>query len=424
MFTTFVDEKNGGTVKAWKDGVEFDEKTTHQLLQTASLPFVYKWVAAMPDAHFGSGSTVGTVLPTLGAVVPAAVGVDIGCGMCAYRLPFKRQQFVGKEQTIYDLINKRVPSGRTNNGGPGDRGAWHNIPQHIQDVWDRSFAEGYAAIQRDDNGAIARNSVNQLGTLGTGNHFIELAQEIAFEGFDNGQVWIVLHSGSRGLGNKIGSYFTNVAKELCEKWFVKVPNPELAYLVQDTREFQAYRRAVEFAQNYAFVNRSIMMRAVQDAVYEVLSQDAPPDIFDPIYNEINCHHNYIAWERHFGQNVMITRKGAVRADKGDLGIIPGSMGAATYIVKGLGNQDSFRSCSHGAGRRMSRTAAVREIGILEHAHSTDGVYCDKSEGTLDESPRAYKDIDAVMAAQTDLVEPIYKLKQFINVKGISDNRRR
>lgn len=414
-----------GITKAWKHGVEFDEKTIDQLMKTASLPFVYKWIAAMPDAHFGNGSTVGTVLPTIGAVVPAAVGVDIGCGMCAYQLPFTRQQFIGYEQTIYEAINKKVPSGRTNNGGPGDRGAWHNIPEEIQKIWDDQFSSEYHKIIMDDPGACAKNTVNQLGTLGTGNHFIELAQEI--DGSikdleDNGRVWIVLHSGSRGLGNKIGSHFTNAAKELCAKWFVKLPDPDLAFLPVDTREFQAYRRAVQFAQNYAFFNRTIMMSAVMTAVYENLPFPVLEYPYEP--HKINCHHNYISWERHFGQNVMITRKGAVKADKDDLGIIPGSMGAATYIVRGLGNQDSFHSCSHGAGRRMSRTAAVKNVNLLDHQNATFGVFCDKSEGTLDETPSAYKNIDAVMAAQTDLVEPIYKLKQFINVKGISDNRRR
>jgi tRNA-splicing ligase RtcB (3'-phosphate/5'-hydroxy nucleic acid ligase) len=246
-----------------------------------------------------------------------------------------------------------------------------------------------------------------LGTLGTGNHFIELAQN------EDGKVFLILHSGSRGLGNKIGTYFTRIAQNLCDKFFVTLPHRDLAYIPEYTFEFERYRKAVQFAQRFAWENRL----AMRDAVCATLAAL-------PVGEPVHCHHNYISWERHFGKNVMITRKGAVRADAGSLGIIPGSMGARTYIVEGLGNQESFHSCSHGAGRKMSRTQAEKVFTAADLAAATEGVECDKSEGVLDEAPGAYKSIEDVMAAQTDLVKPLFALKQFVCVKGIGDKRKR
>lgn len=399
-----IDAGGGRIIKAWNKGVPFEDAAIEQLKNTAKLPFIRHYMAAMPDCHFGIGATIGTVLPTKGAVVPAAVGVDIGCGMMAVRTGFKRTEMAGKEAALRAAIEAAVPCGRTNNGGPGDRGAWGTVPEYVQSIWDKDFWDHYEALCAVNPGMRAKNTSNQLGTLGTGNHFIELSED------EDGYVWIVLHSGSRGVGNKIGSYFTDVAKTLCAKWFIDLPDKDLAYLPEHTNEFRYYGEAVQLAQNFAWQNREVMLLNIKDAVYSIMGQAL---VAEPIH----CHHNYIAWERHFGENIMVTRKGAVRAQRGDMGIIPGSMGARTYIVKGLGSRESFCTCSHGAGRAMGRREAERRFTLEDHARATEGVECDKSAGVLDETPRAYKDIEAVMAAQSDLVEPVHVLKQFVCVKG-------
>ena len=398
---------NGHIIKAWKRGVPFEDAAIEQLKKTASLPFVFKHVAAMPDCHLGVGATIGTVLPTKGACVPAAVGVDLGCGMLAERTSLKLADLShislpGLRMAIEDA----VPCGRTNNGGPGDRGAWGNVPVEIYDLWHAAFYCEYEQLCEKHPGMRARNTVSQLGTLGTGNHFIELSTD------EEGFVWIVLHSGSRGLGNKVGTYFTDVAKKLCAKWFITLPDPDLAYLPEDSEEFHDYKQAVTLAQRFAWQNRLFM----RNAIHTVLTRTGL------VYNQqllVHCHHNYISWERHFGENIMVTRKGAVRVENGQLGIIPGSMGARTYIVEGLGNRESFCTCSHGAGRAMGRRQAQRTFTVVEHAAATVGVECDKTADTLDETPAAYKNIEAVMTAQADIVKPVYVLKQFLNVKGKS-----
>lgn len=399
-----IDAGNGRFIKAWRKGVKFEDKAIEQLKNTAQLPFIFKWIGAMPDTHWGMGSTVGTVLPTRGAIVPAAVGVDIGCGMMAIRTSLTREG-LGDLAVVRKRIEAAVPHGRTNNGAPGDRGAWGTVPEDIEFLWNSNFHIRYEQLCAKHPGARAKNTSVHLGTLGTGNHFIELAED------EDKRVWIVLHSGSRGMGNKIGSYFTNVAKELCAKWFIKLPDPDLAYLPQNTEEFNDYKNAVTLAQEFAWENRSAMMNNIVEAI--------GPEAVGPVKNmeQIQCHHNYISWENHFGENIIVTRKGAVRARRGDMGIIPGSMGARTYIVRGLGNPDSFHTCSHGAGRAMSRTQATKQFTLEDHAKATEGVECLKDESVLDETPGAYKDIEAVMAAQSDLVEPVYRLKQFICVKG-------
>ena len=402
-----IDAGEGRTVRAWKRGVPFDDNTIEQLKMAARLPFVRPYVAAMPDAHLGTGSTIGTVMPTVGAICPAAVGVDIGCGMYAQKLAVTRYSL--EREGLADLrrsIEKAVPHGRTNGGARGDRGAWFNIPEFVQQMWDDGFADEYKTITDADPGAEAKNTVSHLGTLGTGNHFIELAED------EDGHVWLVLHSGSRGLGNKIGSYFTKLAQTACDDAGVELPHRDLAYLLTSSSEFARYKKAVQFAQRFAWMNRIMMKNQILKSI-----------AVDPIEEPVHCHHNYISWETHEGRDLMITRKGAVKAGLGDLGIIPGSMGAKTYIVRGLGNPDSFCSCSHGAGRKMSRTAAEKFFTVEQHQAATAGVECDKTAGTLDETPGCYKDIDAVMAAQSDLVEPVHVLKQFLNVKGIGDKRR-
>lgn len=404
-----IDAGNGRFIKAWRRGVKFEDKAIEQLKNTAQLPFIFRHISAMPDTHWGMGSTVGTVLPTKGAVVPAAVGVDIGCGMAAVHINVRRED-LGDLHEVRLAIEKAVPAGRTNNGGVGDRGAWHDIPKSIMDIWESKFKLRYDDLVAHHPGAKAHNTVNQLGTLGTGNHFIELAED------ENSGVWIVLHSGSRGMGNKIGQYFTNVAKAMCEAMFIKLPDPDLAYLPESSQEFKDYRNAVTLAQDFALENREIMLQSILNALTDYLNKV----IIER--EKVQCHHNYISWENHYGENVIVTRKGAVRARLGDLGIIPGSMGTATYLVKGLGNPDSFHTCSHGAGRAMSRTQAERVFTVEDHIKATEGVECLKDASVLDETPGAYKDIDAVMAAQSDLVEVVHTLKQFVNVKGTSDKR--
>lgn len=404
-----INAPNGRFIKAWRKGVKFEDKAIEQLQNTSQLPFIYKYIAAMPDTHWGMGSTVGTVLPTRGAVVPAAVGVDIGCGMLATKLDIVKAD-LGDLHALRLKIEKAVPAGRTNNGARGDRGAWFNVPTDILAVWGAEFEERYAVITEKHPGARSKNTVSQLGTLGTGNHFIELTED------EQGAVWLVLHSGSRGLGNKIGSYFTEVAQKLNEKFFISLPDPNLAYLPEGTQEYKDYLEAVTFAQDFALKNREIMGGRVLNAISDHAGAPVQTGMI------INSHHNYVAKENHFGENVLITRKGAVRARIGDLGIIPGSMGTRTYIVEGLGNPDSFHTCSHGAGRAMSRTQAVKQFTVEDHIKATEGVECLKDKSVLDETPAAYKDVEAVMAAQSDLVKPIVRLKQFLNVKGTSDSR--
>lgn len=394
-------------VKMWTDGVPVEPDAEAQVLQVANLPFIYRHVAVMPDVHVGAGSTVGCVIPTVGAVVPAAVGVDIGCGMCAVPTDIRTEHILENRPELRKAIENAVPMGRSDNGGRQDIGAWQGvIPDRVAEIWDGELSQGYLDIGDADFRAISRNSVNHLGTLGTGNHFIELS------GDEDGFLWVVLHSGSRGPGNRIGSHYTRVAKDLCEKWFVDLPAPDLAYLPEHTDEFRKYRFAVKWAQQFAAANRLLMLRNVMD----VLGEHYPNTSFGEV---INCHHNYIAWERHFGLNVMVTRKGAVRAQAGDLGFIPGSMGARSYVVRGLGNRESFCSCSHGAGRVMSRTQAKKTFTIEDHIRDTEGVECLKDRSVIDETPRAYKDIDKVMAAQADLVEPVHTLKQVLCCKGVS-----
>jgi tRNA-splicing ligase RtcB len=413
---TVIDAGYGRFIKAWMDGVKFEEKAIEQLKNTAQMPFIFKYVAAMPDTHWGMGSTVGTVLPTKGAVIPAAVGVDIGCGMMALKLSLKKAD-LGDLHSVRLAIEKAVPAGRTNNGAKGDRGAWFNVPAHIEDAWATEFSVRYLDLVAKHPGAQAKNTYSQLGTLGTGNHFIELSED------EEGAVWIVLHSGSRGMGNKIGQYFTNLAKAKCAEYFVNLPDQDLAYLPQFTEEFADYKAAVQLAQDFALKNRRLMA----DAILETIADHMDTKTIGPyasweVLETINCHHNYISWENHFGENIIVTRKGAVRARLGDAGIIPGSMGAKTYIVRGLGNPDSFCTCSHGAGRAMSRTQAVKQFTVEDHIKATEGVECLKDKSVLDETPAAYKDIDAVMAAQSDLVEIVHTLKQFVNVKGTSDSQ--
>jgi tRNA-splicing ligase RtcB len=400
-------ETPGAPIKAWVKGVPFDDKAREQLVNSARLPFVFRWVAAMPDVHWGLGATVGSVIPTKGAIVPAAVGVDIGCGMAALRTTLLASDLPGNLEGVRAAIEAAVPHGRTNNGRRGDRGAWGVPPPPAQGAWS-ALRPGYQAIlEKHPKLSRADEPDLHLGTLGTGNHFIEVCLDEA------DRVWFLLHSGSRGVGNRIGTYFIERAKAEIEKAGVSLPDRDLAYLREGTKGFDDYVQAVGWAQDYARTNRQLMLAAVVAAVR------GAPGIrpFELTDEAVNCHHNYVAREVHFGESVLVTRKGAVRAGRGELGIIPGSMGARSYIVRGLGNPESFESCSHGAGRAFSRNEAKRRFSLADHARATEGICCRKDADVIDETPAAYKPIDAVMEAQKDLVEPVHTLRQVVCVKG-------
>jgi len=402
-----METENGVPVKAWTKGVQVEEEARKQLANAARLPFIYKWIAAMPDVHWGIGATVGSVIPTKGAIIPAAVGVDIGCGMMAVQTSLEARHLPENLKGIRSAVEVAVPHGRTNRGGAGDRGAWHNIPERNSDVWAGELKPRYDAILAKHPKLDRGNHANHLGTLGTGNHFIEVCLDEA------DRVWFMLHSGSRGVGNRMGNYFIELAKNDMRRFFINLPDADLAYFPEGTPHFGDYVEAVEWAQDYARRNRDLMMEQIIGVVRR--SGEVPP--FEAEAMVVNCHHNYVARESHYGENVLITRKGAVRAREGDLGIIPGSMGARSYIVRGKGNAESFHSCSHGAGRAMSRNEARRRFTVEDHVRMTEGVECRKDAEVIDETPAAYKPIDQVMAAQTDLVEIVHTLRQVVCVKG-------
>lgn len=394
-------------IKSWTKGVPVEEDAKTQLANIASMPFVYKWVAAMPDCHLGKGATVGSVIATDKAIIPAAVGVDIGCGMMAVRTSLQANDLPDNLKKIRHAIEREVPHGRTNNGRRGDTGAWRGrVPSDVAKAW-HGLEHRFKTICAKHDAIERANTTAHLGTLGTGNHFIEVCLD------ETDQVWFMLHSGSRGVGNRIGSYFISLAKKEMEKWFIHLPDKDLAYFAEGSEYFSDYVEAVDWAQDFAAANRRLMMDAVIKAVRSV------GGIKGFTYGDVavNCHHNYVQRERHYGKNVLITRKGAVSAREDQLGIIPGSMGARSYIVRGLGNRESFTSCSHGAGRKMSRTEAKRTFSVDDHVKATEGIECRKDRDVIDETPMAYKDIDDVMAAQKDLVEPVHTLRQIICVKG-------
>lgn len=345
---------------------------------------------------------MGSVIPTKGAIIPAAVGVDLGCGMMATRLSLKASDLPDNLSQIRSDIERTVP-----HGGPGPAGGWQqNIPNSITKAWiDKGLERRFKALCDKYPGFAKANSLVHLGTLGGGNHFIELCID------EEQRVWLMLHSGSRGIGNAIGRFFIDKAREMLIKRDFKVPDKDLAWFEEGEPEFDDYVEAVSWAQDFALVNRQMM----NFRVLESLRHRLPPFTTDKV--AVNCHHNYVRKETHFGAEVYVTRKGAVSAQAGELGIIPGSMGAKSFIVRGKGNADSFCSCSHGAGRRMSRTKAKAQFTVDDHIAATLGVECRKDAGVIDEIPLAYKDIDAVMAAQTDLVEIVHTLKQVVCVKG-------
>jgi tRNA-splicing ligase RtcB len=407
-----VIEAGGVPIKAWTKGVPVEAQARQQLGNISRLPFVFRHVAVMPDVHLGKGATVGSVIPTKGAIVPAAVGVDIGCGMAAVRTNIRAADLPDGLAPLRSAIEAAVP-----HGGPGVKGSWiekgYRRPTAVAKAFGERYPSGKSLAERLDlivekHDTIAKAASiarDQLGTLGGGNHFVEICLD------ESDRVWVMLHSGSRGVGNKIGSVFIERAKEHIATLDVRLPDRDLAWLDEGMPAFDDYVVAVGWAQDYARANRALMMESVLGVLRTMFPQLAAGEV------AVNCHHNYVAREEHFGERVWVTRKGAVRAGAGELGIIPGSMGARSFIVRGKGNAESFETCSHGAGRTMSRAEAKRRFTLEDHAQATAHVECRKDAGVIDETPAAYKDIDAVMAAQAELVEIVHTLRQVVCVKG-------
>jgi len=398
-----LEVKNGKPIKLWTTGVPVEDDARKQLMNTARMPFIYKHLAVMPDVHLGKGSTIGSVIPTIGAIIPAAVGVDIGCGMMAAKTTLSAKDLPDNLAGLRSAIEASVPHGRT--VGPRDKGSWSQPPQSVDTMWSE-LADGFKRITDKYPRISKTNNHKHLGTLGTGNHFIEVCLDEA------DRVWFMLHSGSRGVGNAIGNMFIELAQADMRQHIANLPDRDLAYFEEGSVHFNDYVEAVGWAQDYARRNREVMMQNVIAATRKVISKPFTADV-----EAVNCHHNYVQKETHFGREVLVTRKGAVSAQKGQLGIIPGSMGARSFIVRGLGNEEAFCSCSHGAGRAMSRTQAKKRFTIEDQIRATAHVECRKDEDVIDEIPMAYKDIDAVMAAQSDLVEVVHTLRQVICVKG-------
>lgn len=390
-------------IKLWTHGVPVEDEARQQLINTARMPFIYRHLAVMPDVHLGKGSTIGSVIPTVGAIIPAAVGVDIGCGMMAARSSLTAADLPDNLHALRSAIEAAVPHGKT--FGKRDAGAWSEAPAAVDATW-RALAGSFKHLTDKYPKLERTNNRLHLGTLGTGNHFIEVCLD------EEGRVWFMLHSGSRGVGNAIGSLFIELAQADMRQHIANLPDRDLAYFTEGSQHFDDYVEAVGWAQDFARRNRLLMMQSVLAAARRIIAKPFVADV-----EAVNCHHNYVQRETHFGREVLVTRKGAVAAHKDQLGIIPGSMGAKSFIVRGLGNEEAFCSCSHGAGRSMSRTQAKKRFSVADQVRATEGVECRKDKDVIDEIPMAYKDIDAVMAAQADLVEIVHTLRQVVCVKG-------
>ena len=389
-------------IKGWIQGVPLEAQAHEQLRNIASIPFVGPWVAVMPDVHLGKGATVGSVIPTRGAIIPAAVGVDIGCGMAAVRTTLRASDLPDNLAQLRSSIERSVPVGN----GPG--GEHRRLPDSHETRLARSGLVTRLEAIKAKHRKIRTDKIDrQIGTLGGGNHFIEICLD------ETGAVWVMLHSGSRGTGNLIGTYFIEQAREQLAHRVLgfHLPDKDLAFFMEGEPLFDDYVEAVSWAQDYARANREAMM----DRVLHEMRHRLPKFQLEKL--AVNCHHNYVQKETHAGEELLVTRKGAVSAREGELGIIPGSMGTQSYIVRGKGNPESFHSCSHGAGRVMSRTAARQQITLKQHREATAHVECRKDAAVIDESPAAYKPIDAVMAAQSDLVEVVHTLRQVVCIKG-------
>jgi tRNA-splicing ligase RtcB len=403
-YTEFTAEGMKVPLKIWnnKGIIPIEGGAIAQMAFVSQLPFVHHHAALMSDAHAGIGCCVGSVVPTDKAIIPSVVGVDIGCGMVAVRTTLTSNDVAGSGQNIFEALVRAIPAGFSKKGGLGN---WSDIPENVANAWE-SLKTGYKEIVGKNSRVSSNNAIVQLGTLGSGNHFCELCID------EKDNIWLMLHSGSRGAGNCIGTYFIEKARKEMESRDIRLPNKDLAYLEEGSEYFADYVQAVSWAQEYAFVNRQIMMDNAIAALKKTVKKS-----FKITEEAINCHHNYISKETHFDKEVYVSRKGAIRVRKDELGIIPGSMGTKSYIVRGKGNADSFNSCSHGAGRVMSRTAAKQNISLEDHRKATDGVFCRKDKSVIDESPAAYKDIDQVIEAQKDIIDIVHTLKQVVCIKG-------
>jgi len=395
-------------IRMWTDGVPVEEEALKQLRNIASLPILAGHVAVMPDVHLGKGATVGSVIPTERAIIPAAVGVDIGCGMCAVKTTLTASDLPDSLAKIRSAIEAEVPVGAQLHDAPlslaqdGPEGMALNLRMKAL----KQRLDELRILDRLGKLVRPQRIWQQVGTLGSGNHFVEVCLD------ERGSVWVMLHSGSRNIGNVIGEAAIGDARQYARERGLDLPDRDLAWLDEGTRQFDDYINAMTWAQDYAATNRAVMLHLVLKVLRSRFGKR-----FAVTEEAVNCHHNFSNRETHFGKSIWVTRKGAVSAAAGELGIIPGSMGAKSYIVRGKGNPASYASCSHGAGRRMSRSAAKRQFSLVDLAEQTRGVECRKDAGVIDEIPRAYKDIDAVMAAQTDLVEVVATLKQVMCVKG-------
>ncbi|MGU3357935.1 MULTISPECIES: RtcB family protein [Microbacterium] len=387
-------EKLSNRLLSWASII--DEKTLDQARTASGMPFIHPHLALMPDAHLGKGATVGSVIPTLGAIMPAAVGVDIGCGMIAVRTQFTKSQLLGRDLgALREQIERAIPL----SAGRDNRRIVATAEPRVAEL------EELAEKNEFDPARYAGHWRNQLGSLGSGNHFIEVSVD------ETDAVWMFLHSGSRGVGNKIATHHIGVAQRLAKQWWIDLPDPDLAYLVEGTEEFRRYIRELRWAQRFALLNREEMM----DRVARQLSETMGADVEE--LERINCHHNFTESEKHFGKQVWVSRKGAIQADAGRPGLIPGSMGTASYVVSGLGNPLSLNSSPHGAGREYSRSAARRTFTHDQLRAAMAGIEFRDTDAFIDEIPQAYKPINRVMADAADLVEVRHTLRQLVNVKG-------
>lgn len=389
-------------ILSWASIIE--PEAEKQVRNITTLPFVYKHVAVMPDAHLGKGACVGSVVATEGAIIPSCVGVDIGCGMIAVKTKFNARDLPDSLESIRKGIERRIPLGA---GGSNSKPTESAI-SFFQRTYGSENVRPSEKLLSDNR--LKEKALVQFGSLGSGNHFIEICLDEA------SQVWIMLHSGSRGVGNVLAGKHIERAKQLMKQYFVSLPDPDLAYLVRDTPEFDAYIKDLLWSQAYALENRDEMMnRVLTELSYALLREGGHEKEIE--VERVNCHHNFTQMENHFGKNLWITRKGAIQARVGQLGIIPGSMGTKSYIIRGKGNPLAYESCSHGAGRRFSRNEARRRLTMVDFDREMKGVECRRSEALIDELPSAYKDIDQVMDDQKDLVEVVATLKQVVSVKG-------
>ncbi len=373
-----------------------EDETREQALRTASMPFIHPWVALMPDAHLGRGATVGSVIPTLGAIIPAAVGSDIGCGMIAVRSQFTATHLRNRDDlgVLRESIESAIPL---------------SAGQYNSAVYDERTEARIGALKQQDGAESAATAAPnwrlQLGSLGSGNHFIEVCLD------EEDRVWLFLHSGSRGVGNRLAQRHIKIAQALAKRWWIPLPDPYLAYLAEGTDEFWAYMRDLRWAQHFARLNREEMMDRVVDCLGKWIGEPVAAS------ETVNAHHNYTTKEKHFGQDVWVSRKGAIDASAGTLGLIPGSMGTRSYVVTGKGNRLSLDSSPHGAGRAYSRSAARRKFSRAELDRAMAGIEWRRTSAFLDEIPAAYKDVDVIMRDAADLVEIRHTLRQVVNVKG-------